>query len=193
MPMEWTSALAGERVAAEEAQLLALVAAGDRDEPLVELYSRYARRVYGLGLHLLGDQGLAEDLVQETFVRLWRSAPRFDPARASVRTFLFTLARRAAVDLWRRRRAAPQALEPESEPTVDDDAFDALLLALDVRAALDLLTPKHREVLELHYDHGLTQQQIAGKLGVPLGTVKTRTYHALRALKARLEELDLAA
>jgi RNA polymerase sigma-70 factor (ECF subfamily) len=193
MPMEWTSALAGERVAAEEAQLLALVAAGDRDEPLVDLYSRYARRVYGLGLQLLGDGGLAEDLVQETFVRLWRSAPRFDPARASVRTFLFTLARRAAVDLWRRRRAVPLPLEPESEAAVDDDGFDALLLALDVRAALDQLTPKHREVLELHYDHGLTQQQIAEKLGVPLGTVKTRTFHALRALKGRLEELDLAA
>jgi RNA polymerase sigma-70 factor, ECF subfamily len=189
--MDSISTIAGERVVAEEAELLGLVAAGNRDEPLVELYRRYERRLYGLGLQLLGDRGLAEDLVQETFLRLWRSAPRFDPARGSVRTFLFTLARRAAVDLWRRRRITAQALEPEPEPAVDDDAFDAMLLALDVREALDELTPKHREVLELHYHGGLTQLQISETLGVPLGTVKTRTYHALRALKDRLEERDL--
>jgi RNA polymerase sigma-70 factor, ECF subfamily len=90
--MDSISAVAVEKIALEEVQLLALVAGGDRGEPLEELYDRYARRVYGLGLRLLDDPGLAEDLVQETFVRLWRSAPRFEPARGSVRTFLFTLA-----------------------------------------------------------------------------------------------------
>jgi RNA polymerase sigma-70 factor (ECF subfamily) len=93
--MDSISAAAADQVADEEAQLLALVAQGNCAEPLEELYGRYARRVYGLGLQLLGDGGLAEDLVQETFLRLWRSAPRFDPAIGSVRTFLFTLARRA--------------------------------------------------------------------------------------------------
>jgi RNA polymerase sigma-70 factor, ECF subfamily len=189
--MESTTTAAAERIAAEEAQLLALVAAGDRDGPLVELYGRYARRVYGLGVGLLGDRGLAEDLVQETFLRLWRSAPRFDPSRGSVRTFLFTLARRAAVDLWRRRRALPTADGREPEALTDDDAFEALLLSLDVRDALDELTPKHREVLELHYRGGLTQAEISDRLEVPLGTVKTRTYHALRALKRKLEEREL--
>ena len=188
--MDSISTAASMRVAGEEARLLALVAAGDRDEPLVELYGRYAKRVYGLGLRLLGDQGLAEDLVQETFLRLWRSAPRFDPDRASVRTFLFTIARRAAVDLWR-RRDRHEALGLESEPVVDDEAFEALLVSLDVREALDELSAKHREVLELHYRGDLTQQQISERLEVPLGTVKTRTYHALRALKSKLEELEL--
>jgi RNA polymerase sigma-70 factor, ECF subfamily len=188
--MESISTAAGERIAAEEAQLLALVAAGDRDGPLVELYGRYARRVYGLGVGLLGDRGLAEDLVQETFLRLWRSAPRFDPARGSVRTFLFTLARRAAVDLWR-RRVPPTAGAHQPEALTDDDAFETLLVSLDVRDALDELTPKHREVLELHYHGGLTQAQISERLEIPLGTVKTRAYHALRALKRELEEREL--
>jgi RNA polymerase sigma-70 factor (ECF subfamily) len=189
--MDSSSALAAERLAVEEAQLLALVAAGDRAEPLEELYERYARRVYGLGLQLLGDRGLAEDLVQETFVRLWRSAPRFDPARGSARTFLFTLARRAAVDLWRRGLGHASAGEPAPEPAADENAFEALLLGLEVRAALDELTAKHREVLELHYHYGLTQQQISERLEIPLGTVKTRTYHALRALREKLVERDL--
>jgi RNA polymerase sigma-70 factor (ECF subfamily) len=189
--MDSISTAASMRVAGEEARLLALVAAGQRDEPLVELYSRYAKRVYGLGLRLLGDQGLAEDLVQETFLRLWRSAPRFDPDRATVRTFLFTIARRAAVDLWRRRRDRIEAAGSEVEPVVEDEAFEALLVSLDVRDALDELSAKHREVLELHYRGDLTQQQISERLEVPLGTVKTRTYHALRALKGKLEELEL--
>jgi RNA polymerase sigma-70 factor, ECF subfamily len=189
--MEWAGTVAAERAAAEEAQLLALVAAGSRDEPLAELYRRYAKRVYGVGFRLLGDTGLAEDLVQETFLRLWRSAPAFDPARGSVRTFLFTLARRAAVDLWRRRCGRLVTVGSEPEPLRDDDAFEALLLSLDVRDALDGLSAKHREVLELHYRDGRTQQQIAELLAVPLGTVKTRTYHALRALRRALEERDL--
>jgi RNA polymerase sigma-70 factor, ECF subfamily len=189
--MEWNSTVAAERFAAEEAGLVALVAAGDRDEPLVELYRRYARRIYGLGLHLLGDRGLAEDLVQETFVRLWRSSPRFDPDRGSVKTFVFTLARRAAVDLWRRRREPHAVAAHGPEQAVDDDSFEELLLSLELRDALDELTANHREVLELHYRADLTQQQIADRLGIPLGTVKTRTYHALRALKRQLEERDL--
>ena len=147
--------------------------------------------MYGLGLRLLGDQGLAEDLVQETFLRLWRSAPRFDPGRATVRTFLFTIARRAAVDLWRRRGDRLEAAGYETEPLVDDEAFEALLVSLDVRDALDALSAKHREVLELHCRGDLTQQQISERLGVPIGTVKTRTYHALRALKRELEEREL--
>jgi RNA polymerase sigma-70 factor (ECF subfamily) len=188
--MDSISTAASVRVADEEARLLELVAAGHRDDPLVELYGRYARRVYGLGLRLLGDQGLAEDLVQETFLRLWRSAPRFDPGRATVRTFLFTIARRAAVDLWRRRNRLDR-VGYETEPLVDDEAFDALLVSLDVRDALDELSAKHREVLELHYRGDLTQQQISERLDVPIGTVKTRTYHALRALERKLEEREL--
>jgi RNA polymerase sigma-70 factor, ECF subfamily len=185
------SAVAADRDALEEAQLLALVAGGDRGEPLEELYDRYARRIYGLGLRLLDDPGLAEDLVQETFVRLWRSAARFDSTKGTVRTFLFTLARRAAVDLWRRGRRHSASSGEWTEPAVDEHAFEELLIGLDVRAALDGLNPKHREVLELHFDCGLTQRQISELLAIPLGTVKTRTYHALRALKDELSDRGL--
>ena len=180
--------------ATREAALLARVAAGDRDGAVVELYERYGRRLYGLGLHLLGDRGLAEELVQETFVRLWRSAARFDAERASVRTFVFTLARRAAVDLLRRRSSRPFAaveLDELPEALGADEAFDELLLGLDVREALDELSPKHREILELHYLDDLSQSDIAVWLDIPLGTVKTRTYHALRALRDRLQERGL--
>lgn len=191
--MESIRTLEPDRAAAYEAELLALVAGGDRGEPLAELYRRYGKRLYGLGLNLLRDRGLAEELVQETFLRLWRSSGRFDPDRGSVRTFVFTLARRAAVDLLRRRssHALGMARDDELEALDGGEAFDELVLGLDVREALDALSPKHRQVLELHYLGDMSQAQIAAHLHVPLGTVKTRTYYALRALREELVEREL--
>lgn len=95
---------------------------------------------------------------------------------------LFTIARRMAVDLWRRPSSRPFLPEVEVDPTRDDQ-FDALLQSLTVRDALDSLSAQHREVLELSYRGDLTQAEIAGRLGVPLGTVKSRTYNALRAFR----------
>lgn len=176
-------------VDAREADLLAQVGAGDRGAPLDDLYDRYARRVYALGLRWLGDGGLAEDLVQETFVRLWRAAGRFDPARGSVRTYLFTIARRAAADLWRThsRHQATSLDAPggpgESLRGEQGESFDRVVLEVDMGHALDGLSPKHREVLELHFREDLTQPQIAERLDLPLGTVKTRVFYALRSLR----------
>ncbi|MGH3012652.1 MAG: RNA polymerase sigma factor [Gaiellaceae bacterium] len=182
-----------DRVAGEEAFLVARLAAGEREEPLAELYRIYGRRIYGLGLRLFGDRGLAEELVQETFLRLWRSCGRFDPGRGTVHTFVFTLARRAGVDLLRRRSSRPTSAIPVEhlDAPTSGEAFDELVLALDVRDVLECLSPKHREVLELHYRADMTQAQIAALLDVPLGTVKTRTFHALRALRELLLERDL--
>ena len=176
-------------LAGDDAVLLAAVAAGDRTEPLEELFRRYAGRLYALGLGLLGDAGLAEELVQESFVRLWRQAPRFDPARGSVATFVFALARRIAVDLWRRPSSRPLIPDHAAAgwaPGAGDPAAD-VVDGVVVRHALESLSPAHRQVLELSYQGGLTQREIAHQVGVPLGTVKTRTYHALRALKVALE------
>ena len=183
------SSVQGGGAAAEEAVLLARVAAGDRGLPLEDLFRRYAGRLYGLGLALLGDAGLAEELVQESFVRLWRQAPRFDPQRGTVATFVFAVARHVAVDLWRRPSSRPLGGVPNGTgggPALEDPA-PGVVDGVVVRRALDELSSAHRQVLALSYAGGLTQSQIADLLGVPLGTVKTRTYHALRALKVALE------
>ena len=126
-------------------------------------------------------------------MRLWRSAHRFDPDRSSARTFVYTLARRAAVDLWRRSSRSPvaTAARPEQEDAVGGAAFDELVARLDVGEALAALTPLHREVLELQYHADLTQTQVAERLGIPLGTVKSRTLYALRSLSAELKERGL--
>ena len=171
----------------QEAALLAAVGRGDRERALPELYRRYERRLYGLGLRLLGDSGLAEELVQETFLRIWRTADRFDPARGTAAAFIFAIARRLAIDLWRRPSSRP--FQPETEQEVrPDETIDHLLLELGVRDALDSLSDAHRQVLELSYQSDLTQSEIASRLGISLGTVKSRTYHALRAFRRAVEE-----
>ncbi len=178
-----------------EQELVARLAAGDREDALSDLYALYGRPLYGLGIHLLRDAGLAEDLVQETFIRLWRSARSYDPQRGSVRTFVFTLARRAAVDLWRRRGAPVPALldEPEQADAAGTEAYEHLVLRLSVGEALEVLSPAQRQVLELQYQTDLTQAQVAERLGIPLGTVKTRTMHAMHRLADVLEERGLHA
>jgi RNA polymerase sigma-70 factor, ECF subfamily len=134
------------------------VAAGDHGSPLVDLYRRYSPRLYGLGLRLTGDSGMAEELVQETFLRLWRGAQRFDPERGSVRNYIFTIAPRSAVDLMRRSASRPLPTGHAADQQLDlleGEAFDALVLGLDVREALNALSAKHREVLELMVDEDL--------------------------------------
>jgi RNA polymerase sigma-70 factor (ECF subfamily) len=180
---------------ARDADLLRRVGAGDRTHALGELYDLYAGRLYGLGVRMLGDAGMAEELVQETFVRVWRAAPGFDPDKGSVRGWVFTIARRAAIDLHRRRPKGTQNLDDESLPELGamDGALDALVLELTVREAMDTLSPQHRQALELAYQHDLSQSEIAERLGVPLGTVKSRTHTALRAMREALADRGVDA
>jgi len=139
--------------AVAEAALMARIASGERDEPLIELYERYATNVYRLGIQLLGDRQQAEDLVQETFLRLWRGAARFDAAQSSVRGYVFLLARRAAIDSHRRSAARPTtAGEPEAEAHAapgpePDEAVERLMVGLEVRDSLEVLSDEHREVI----------------------------------------------
>ncbi len=172
---------------AAEAAILHRLAAGELEAPMADLYDRYGRRVYGLGLRVLRDATLAEELVQETFVRLWQSAGRYDATQGAVAPWVWMIARGAAIDMQRRAAVRPRAARSDAgqEPVVTDE-IDRMLLSLDVRDALEELSPSHREVLALGYDEALTQREIADRLDIPLGTVKTRTYHALRALKDRL-------
>ena len=172
-------------VDARDARLLRRASEGDHEAAMGELYDRYGRRLYGYGLRALRDPGLAEELVQETLVRLWRGAGRFDARKGTVRGLLFTIARNAAIDLHRRK---PKHERTElGDPVADGDAFESLVTSLTVRDAVDALTDDFREVLELTYDHALSQAQIAERLDIPIGTVKSRTYYAMNALKTQLQ------
>jgi RNA polymerase sigma-70 factor, ECF subfamily len=175
-------------VAAEEAGLVARMASGDVGAPVAELYRRYGRRLYRFGVQHLGNEGLAEEMVQETFVRLWRTAGRFDADKASVGTYLYVLARSAAADIYKRPSSRPFL----SDTTVDEqamaDSVDQILDSMIVREALESLSPEQAEVIRLGQENGLTQSQIAERLNLPLGTVKTRSFHGMRALRSALIE-----
>lgn len=168
-----------------DTDLMARIADGDSEQAMAELYDRYGRRVYGLGVSTLNDRQLAEELVQETFVRVWRSAAGFDPTVGTAPAFLFTLARRVAIDMHR-RRPAPTSEMPELADGAAD-RFDRLVEELALREAIAGLPPRHRSVLELAYFDDMTQDAIGEQLGVPTGTVKSRTHTALRALREALD------
>lgn len=179
---------AATAVAAEEAALVAQIATGDAGVPTAELCRRYGKRLYRFGIKLLGNEGLAEEMVQETFVRLWRTAGRFDADKASVGTYLYVLARSAAADIAKRPSSRPlTSVEDLDEPAVADEV-NQILDSMIVREALDSLGAGQAEVIRLAHEEGLTQAQIAERLKVPLGTVKTRTFHGMRALRVALGE-----
>jgi RNA polymerase sigma-70 factor (ECF subfamily) len=162
------------QIAAEEARLIAQIAAGDTGPPVAELYRRHGRRLYRFGLELLGDGRRAEEMVQECFVRLCRDAGRFDVSRGTGGGYLFALARSSAADGGGR-------------PEQADDA-DQILDSLVVHEALEALSPAHADVLRLAQDEGLTQSQIAARLGLPVGTVKARMFYGMQALLSALTE-----
>ena len=139
----------------------------------------------------MGDRGLAEEAVQETFVRAWQAANRFDDALGSLRTWLFAIIRNVVIDLSRARAVRP-ALAAESRASdviVLDDDIERVLVAWQVEEALQKLSLEHRDALvEVHYK-SRPYQDVALDLGVPVGTVKSRVYYALKAMRLALEEL----
>jgi RNA polymerase sigma factor (sigma-70 family) len=174
--------------------LLSLVASSD-DEALAELYDRFGRVAYGLALRILRDEALAQDAVQEAFLAVWRSADRFLAERAKASTWILTLVHRRAVDLVRRedrRRAEP--LETAPEPATASGLQDEAELGFQrkvVREALLRLPPEQREALELGYYGGLTQSELAERLGQPLGTIKSRMFTGLARLRDLLAQAGL--
>lgn len=184
---------AENRRAAEEAELVGQIAAGDIAAPMTELYRRYSKRLYCFGMQVLQNTGLAEEMVQETFVRLWRTASGFDARRASVSTYLYVIARSTAADIRKRPSSRPLLPAEEADVPLQADKVDQILDGLIVHEALATLSPAHREVVRLAHDEGLTQSQIAERLGVPLGTVKTRMFHGMRALRSALAERGVHA
>ncbi len=174
--------------------LVSLVASSD-DGALAELYDRFGRVAYGLALRILRDETLAQDAVQEAFLAVWRSADRFLAERAKASTWILTLVHRRAVDLVRReerRRGEPleRAPEPVSSSTAEDDATLGFQRRV-VQEALKRLPPEQREALELGYYGGLTQSELAERLGQPLGTVKSRMFAGLTRLRDLLAQAGL--
>ena len=174
--------------------LVALVARGD-EPALAELYDRVGRVAYGLARRVLRDDRLAEDAVQEGFLAVWRTAAAFRAERAKASTWILTLVHRRAVDLVRReqrRRAdvlddAVATAIASDEPGPDEQAW--LGFERDrMRAALGLLPDNQREAIELAYFGGYSQTELAERLGVPLGTIKSRMFAGLARLHELLDE-----
>jgi RNA polymerase sigma-70 factor (ECF subfamily) len=174
--------------------LVALVARGDEDA-LAELYDRTNRVAYGLALRVLRDERHAEDAVQEAFLQVWRSASTFRAERAKASTWILTLVHRRAVDLVRReerRQAEPLADDAEVGQAAEQTE-EAAWLRFErerVQSALRQLPDVQREALELAYYGGFSQSELADRLGVPLGTIKSRMFAGLARLRELLDDSE---
>lgn len=170
---------------------LAVGIARYRQDSLAEAYRRHAGAVYGLARRLLGMEPLAEEVVQEVFLRLWNQPDRYDPARGSLRSFLLAHAHGRAVDMMRSEGARRQREEREARITaegaydLDHEVWD-IATAGRVRSALGNLPPGERAAIELAYFGGLTYREAADRLGEPEGTVKSRIRSGLRRLRGEL-------
>jgi RNA polymerase sigma-70 factor (ECF subfamily) len=165
--------------------ILEAIANGD-DQGLADLYDRYGRIAYGLAYRVLRDQALAEDAVQEAFLAIWRSAEGYRRERAKPSTWILTLVHRRAVDLVRRedrRRGEPLDEAPEASGAGVPEEADLREKRTAVQAALQALPDDQRQALELAYYGGFTQSELAERLGVPLGTVKSRMFAGLSRLR----------
>ena len=143
----------------------------------------YARRK-------LGDRGHAEDALQETFLRAWRSADRFDPTRGTVRTWLYSIMRNLLIDAARARASRPVTTALASDVAASDEV-DALLTSLTLSVALGALSADHREVIVHGYLKGRSHVETAALLGIPIGTARSRLFYAREALSAALHRIGV--
>ena len=151
-------------------------------------YDRYAQIIFNLCVRIFKDEAEAQDVLQEIFLQIWREAERFDPSRASVKTWLFTIARSRSLDRYRSRKTVKSRLDENAEEQLQqipgkEDLQGSSVMQQYVLNALNQLTPDQRVVLELSYYEGLTQEEIAEKLKEPLGTIKSRVRSALLKLR----------
>jgi RNA polymerase sigma factor (sigma-70 family) len=177
---------------ARDRDLVRRLADGDEDA-FRGLFRRYAPNAQALALRVVRQPFLAEEIVQDAFLALWRNPGGFDPARGSFRAWLLSLVHHRAVDLVRReesQRRRAEAAGAEPDPAGGPDPAEEVAEDLDrqqdsarVRSALDVLPPEQRAVIELMYFGGLSQSMIADRLSLPLGTVKSRTLLGMRRLR----------
>jgi RNA polymerase sigma-70 factor (ECF subfamily) len=157
-----------------------------------EMYDRFAPRVFGLGLVMLGNPTQAEDLVQDTFVKVWRKSASYDSTRGSLDTWVLLIARSLAIDLIRRRVLETRTLATQEDPEAavepgPEGPVEAKDLVDRARAAMASLSPGQRAALELAYFQGKTSAEVAELEGIPVGTAKTRIRSALAKLRDALE------
>ena len=163
---------------------------------MAELYDRYGRLVYSLVLRVVRDGAIAEDLVQETFLRVWNRVHSFDAEKGSLGPWLLAIARNRAIDYLRssagRERKAVELDETDHAPLYGGMEADILISdqVRRVKAAMEKLAPNYRTVMELAYFEGLSQSEMAEQMGQPLGTIKTWVRTALQSLR---DELGVAA
>ena len=176
-----------------DGQLVELVAQKDAGA-LEALYERYGRAAYSLARRILTEETLAQEVVQEVFLSLWRNAGRFDAARGTVATYLLSMTHHRAVDVVRREenlrrwRTSDEGLELELDPGARvEEEVEASERRDEVRAVLKELPDAQREALLLAYFGGYTQREVAALVGVPLGTVKTRMAAGMRKMRAALQ------
>ena len=178
----------GESVSAQLAGLLRQSALGD-EAAFARLYDATAARVHGLVLRVVRDRAQAEEVTQEAFLEVWRTAPRFDPDKGSALSWLMTIGHRKAVDRVRsaeastRRDTTYHRQNPPVEHDVTAEAAQASMEARRVRGALEALTPVQRQALELAYFGGYTHTEVATMLDLPVGTAKTRIRDGLIRLR----------
>ena len=169
--------------------LIVRVAAGDRDA-FAEFYDRWSGRLFALIVRILVDRAQSEEVLQEVFLEIWRSAASFSPSRGSARAWVVTMARRRAIDRVRSSQAARDREEqwrdymPDVDLTVQ--AVEDSLAGEDVRRALDAVGEPQRSTLVMAYFTGLTHTEIARRTGVPLGTVKTRIRNGIARLRKEM-------
>jgi len=165
----------------------------DEEDGVRAAYRAYGAELFGFASRSLGDHGLAEEAVQETFLRAWRAADRYDPAIAPLRTWLYSIMRNVVIDLSRARASRPAVAEGGAAIQAGADEFDSALVSWQVEEGLRRLGEDHRRVLIETYYRARPYAEVATELGIPEGTVKSRVYYALRALRLALEEMGWEA
>ncbi len=179
-------------------ETLVIQVARGNSAALEVLYDRYAPKVLGISLKIMGDQAQAEDVLQETFWRVWQNAATYEAQRGSFTGWLFRIARNLAIDAYRRRNVRPQFFasangsEPPLEETPDPEMnvaeqAQAVLANQQIRRALAALPGVQRQVIEMAYFYGMTRQEIAEATGEALGTIHTRARLALQKLRGEFE------